>query len=141
MNDDNPLTEGEIPDASDIIFLTFQDEWAKLIRRMGAQLSKDEPEVVAFALRHLDTLLNLTVDSPVVIQRRGDGQIDVGTIMDGAEDRSDSEKDAIGLALWQKVRQRDDFDKLEVWRHGGWKPAAELDLPALRAVRWRLAHR
>lgn len=70
------------PDDDNVILMSFADEWAQLIRRMGAQLSLGPEELVAAALRHFDNVLSLTVESPIVIKRSRSGEVNVGTLIE-----------------------------------------------------------
>lgn len=123
------------PDDDNVIFMSFADEWAQLIRRMGAQLSKDPDEVVAFALRHLDTVLNLSVEAPVVIKRRADGYIDVGTIIETPQEA------VTGSDPLHELRKMPEAGQIDVYRslHDDWVPLSTI--PAHwpnETVRWRL---
>lgn len=145
-----PDDDEEMPDPDNIVFMTFQDEWAKLIRRMGAQLSCDEEEVVSVALKHLDTLLNLTIEAPIVIERRSDGQIHMGQILEKGQPEDPPARPEIeeawttaesGTNRWSDLKEHPGFEKLmevNIASTTTWIPARECVFDDADLVRWRL---
>ena len=126
------------------IVVSLADDLARLVRRMGAQMSATPHETIVFALHHLEQLLSITVDEPVVIRRRKDGQIDVGTLLHDPSQQEYEQTPAQdeGNHPWSDLLRHPQIDTMDIYvpLRQEWVKATDLigQVSGDQVVHWRL---